>query len=220
MERELYSSYFDIPKERIRLRLWSIGTPEVEPALPLQNGRYVSSIGGNGRDYRSLVEAARLLPNIQFVLVVRPQSLSGLDVPANAKALVNLPLGEAMNVMKHSEFTVLPLSGVRVPCGHVTLVCAMHLEKTVIATRSAGISDYVFPGYNGVLCDPLSPESLASEIERLWEDHSEVARLSGNNRAFGREHCSETKMRTDLATVLAELQIPLRAQTPEASAAY
>ena len=58
MERDLYGDYFHIPKERIRLRLWSIGVPGA-PDFPLQVGRYVSAIGGNGRDYRTLIEAAR-----------------------------------------------------------------------------------------------------------------------------------------------------------------
>src|ERR1700704_3274262 len=111
MERDLYSDYFHIPKERIRLRLWSIGVPEVSPDFPLQVGRYVSVIGGNGRDYRTLIEAARKLPEIPFVLVVRPENLMGLEIPANVKPIVNMPFEEAMNIMLYSACLVLPLSG-------------------------------------------------------------------------------------------------------------
>ena len=208
MERDLYSQYFDIPKDRIRLRLWSIGVPKVSPEYPLQEGRYVSSIGGNGRDYRTLLEAALRLPDIFFVLVVRPESLIGLEVPPNVKVIVNAPFEQAMNIMQHSQFTVLPLSGSTVPCGHVTLVCAMHLARTVVATDSAGIYDYVRPGYNGLLCEPFSPESLAQAIARLWADPAEIVRLSENNHGFGIENCTEEKMRSDLAEVLAHWDIP------------
>ena len=106
MERDLYSRYFEIPKDRIQLRLWSIGVPDVAPEYPLQAGRYVSSIGGNGRDYRTLLEAALRLPDITFVLVVRPESLIGLEVPANVKVIVNAPFEQAMNIMRFSAFTV------------------------------------------------------------------------------------------------------------------
>jgi glycosyltransferase involved in cell wall biosynthesis len=209
MERDLYSSYFDIPKDRIRLRLWSIGVPEVSPNHPLQHGRYVSSIGGNGRDYRTLLAAAAKLPGIPFVLVVRPENLNGLDVAANVKVVVNAPFPEAMNILQHSVFTVLPLAGSAVPCGHVTLVCAMHLGRAAVATDSEGIYDYIRSGHNGVLCQPLSPESMAECIAKLWDDPSEVARLGENNQLFGVENCTEARMRRDLAAVLACRNIPV-----------
>lgn len=210
MECELYSRYFDIPRDYMRLRLWSIGVPEAAPEYPLQKGRYVSSIGGNGRDYGTLLEASRQLPDISFVFVVRPETLTGLDIPANVTVLVNSPFKEAMNILRHSEFTVLPLAGSAIPCGHVTLVCAMHLAKAIVATHSTGISDYLLPGYNGVLCEVSSPNSLALEISKLWTNPAEVARLGENGQRFGAENCSEARMRSDLAAVLAEWDIPLR----------
>jgi len=97
-----------------------------------------------------------------------------------------------------------------VPCGHVTLVCAMHLAKPVVATDSKGICDYVLPGHNGVLCKPFSPEDLAQAIDRLWRDPSEIARLGDNNRCFGAANCSEANMRSDLAEVLRHWEIPLQ----------
>jgi glycosyltransferase involved in cell wall biosynthesis len=209
MERELYSDYFHIPKERIRLRLWSIGVPEVSPKYPLQAGRYISAIGGNGRDYRTLIEAAGKLPEIPFVLVVRPDNLIGVEIPANVKIMVNMPFEQAMNIMLHSVCTVLPLSGSTVPCGHVTLVCAMHLGKPVVATNSKGIYDYVLPGYNGILCKPFSPEDMARTIDRLWKDPDELARIGENNRRFGAENCTEANVQSDLAQVLRHRDIPL-----------
>jgi len=209
MERGLYSNYFDIPEDRIRLRLWSIGVPEVSPDYPLQEGRYISSIGGNGRDYGTLLAACRMLPEIPFVLVVRPENLAGLDVPANVKVKVNAPFPEAMNILRYSAFTIVPLLGSKVPCGHVTLVCAMHLQKAIVATDSTGISDYVLPNYDGVLCEPSSPASLAQEIRQLWANEAEIARLGENSQKFGMENCSEAKIRSDLAAVLAEWKIPL-----------
>lgn len=207
MELHLYSQHFGIPEDRIRLRLWSIGVPAVSPKFPLQLGQYISSIGGNGRDYRTLVEASRRLPDIPFMLVVRPGSLKGLEVPANVRVIVNAPFEEAMNILRHSAFTVLPLCGSTVPCGHVTLVCAMHLAKAVVATDSVGIYDYLIPGYNGVLFAPHSPERLTEAIAKLWTDPGEVARLANNNHNFGAENCTEERMRLDLAEVLASWDI-------------
>jgi glycosyltransferase involved in cell wall biosynthesis len=126
--------------------------------------------------------------------------------------IVNAPFEEAMNILQHSEFTVLPLPTSTTPCGHVTLVCAMHLGKAVVATASAGIADYVFHGRNGLTCDPSSPQGLADAIDRLWADPAETALLGENNRRFGAEHCSEARSRNDLASVLAEWHIGLSSE--------
>lgn len=212
LERDLYSKFFRIPKERIRLRLWSIGVPDVSPDVPLQPGRYVSAVGGNGRDYRTLIEAARQLPDVPFVVVVRPDNLAGLVLPPNVKPIVNMPFEQAMNIMRYSACTVLPLSGSTVPCGHVTLVCAMHLGKPVVATDSGGISDYLLPGYNGLVCKPFSPEELAQTIDALWRAPDEIKRLGDNNRAFGAAHCTDANVRSDFADVLRRRQIPLHVE--------
>jgi glycosyltransferase involved in cell wall biosynthesis len=212
MERSLYSRYFHIPEDRFCVRLWSIDVPKVSPGHPLVEGRYVSSIGGNGRDYRTLLEACRILPHIGFVLVVRPENLMGLNVPPNVRVIVNAPFEEAMNILQYSAFTVLPLPTSNTPCGHVTLVCAMHLGKTVVATASAGIADYVFHGRNGLTCNPSSPQNMADAIHQLWVNPAETAVLSEDNRRFGAEHCSEARARNDLASVLAERDIGLSAE--------
>jgi glycosyltransferase involved in cell wall biosynthesis len=218
MEKSLYSNYFDIPEERIRARLWSIGIPTVHPDTPLQEGQYVSSIGGNGRDYKTLLAASQILSEISFVLVVRPEYLEALKVPPNVRVLVNAKFEEAMNVLRHSRFMVLPFANSTVPCGHVTLVCAMHLGRTVVATDSAGISDYVFPGFNGVVCEPCSPQSMAQAIDRLWKIPFEAARLAENNRRFGADNCSESCVRSDMASVLADWDIPLQSRATKGEA--
>jgi glycosyltransferase involved in cell wall biosynthesis len=218
MERSLYSEYFSIPLDRLRLRLWTIGVPEVSPAYPLHEGKYVSAIGVNGRDYKTLLEACLKVPHIRFVLVVRRGSLTGLTVPANVTVVVNVPLEHAMNILAYSAFTVLPLSGNSVPCGHVTLVCAMHLAKAVVATHSEGIADYLRPGYNGVTCEAQSAESLATKISELWEDPEEADRLGANSKRFGEENCSEARMEADMIAALSNWNIPLKEEMIPAEA--
>jgi glycosyltransferase involved in cell wall biosynthesis len=84
----------------------------------------------------------------------------------------------------------------------VTLVCAMHLGKAIIATDSDGISDYVKAGYNGLLCKACSPDDLAAAIAKLWGDPELTAQLAASNQAFGGVHCSEKTARADLAELM------------------
>jgi glycosyltransferase involved in cell wall biosynthesis len=202
MERALYSSYFRVPISRFKIRLWSIDKPNLWPPHSQQPLPYISALGGNGRDYKTLFDAAALLPRIPLVVVARPESLKGLSVPRNVKVLCNIPLDEAMNVLKFSAFTVLSLKTSTVPCGHVTLVCAMHLGNAIVATDSEGISDYITSGYNGILYKANSQEALALAIERLWNDPGMTARLAARNEEFGAVHCTEKNARADLAELM------------------
>ena len=133
----------------------------------MEQGDYVCAIGGNARDYGTLIEAARLMPHIRFVCVIRPNSLRGLDIPTNVAVHTNLPFGQAMNILAHSRFMALPLLHSQVPCGHVTMVAAMHLGKAFVITDSEGVRDYVQDGYNAIAVPPGSAGALVDATERL-----------------------------------------------------
>jgi glycosyltransferase involved in cell wall biosynthesis len=191
-ERELYAKTFRLPVERLDFIPWAVSPPTVEsPNVPLEPGRYACAIGGNARDYATLLSAAARLPRVHFVLVVRPESLRGLTVPANVTVHVNLPMGKAMNVLAFADFMVLPLLHSEVPCGHVTLVAAMHLGKAFVITKSVGIEDYVHAENNALQVEAGSATELAAAIERLWNDSALCARLGENGRHFATRYCTE-----------------------------
>ncbi len=195
VERDLYAKTFGLPPERFDVVLWGVEPPRVEgPDTPLEEGPYVCAVGGNARDYRTLIEAARWLPDVRFVLVVRPDSLRGLDLPANVAVHTNIPFGKTMNVLAHSRFMALPLIGSEVPCGHVTLVAAMHLGKAFVITDSSGVHDYVRDGDNALTVAAGSVEGLAVAIRRLWNEPMLCVRLGDNGRQFAARECTEERI--------------------------
>jgi glycosyltransferase involved in cell wall biosynthesis len=212
MERVLYSEYFGIPAERIEVLLWSVKIPEVSADSPVLDEPYVSAVGGNARDYGTLLGAAKILRAIPMVWVVRPENIAGLELPPHVHVLTNIPYNRAMNVMAHSRLTVVPLRDSQVPCGHVTLVSGMLLKKPLVATNSAGIADYVTDGWNGLLCQPLNAADLAAKIHTLWEDPEAARTLSVNGFRFANEHCSEQTIRDDLATLLFRYDLGLTSE--------
>jgi len=193
-ERDLYSEIFSIPRERFDVLLWPVRSPEpANPEVPYISGEYVCAIGGNARDYATLLECARLLPQRTFVLVVRPESLEGLDVPPNVRAHVNLPLGVTMNVLLHSQLMVLPLTSTEVPCGHVTLVAAMYLSRAIVSTASEGVRDYVRDGDNALLIPDRDPSAMAKAVETLMVDRSMRDRMGRAGRSFVEKCCTEDR---------------------------
>ena len=159
----------------------------------LQRGEYACAIGGNARDYNTLVEAARRLPNLRFVFVVRPEFLRGLYLPPNVVTYVNLSYPATMNILKYSQFMVLPLLNSNVPCGHVTLVAAMHLAKAFIVTRPPGVHDYVTEGVNALTVAASSVDDFVTAIKRLCEDPMLRDRLGENGLKFVTHECTEER---------------------------
>jgi glycosyltransferase involved in cell wall biosynthesis len=205
MEKMLYSDYFSIAEHKIDVELWGGGQPVVASAEnPIISGDYICAIGGNSRDYATLMMAMAQLPDIPLVAVMRPSNVEGLTVPPNVIVKLNAPLEETNNILKFGKFMVLPLNGKSIPCGHVTLVIAMHLGKAIIVTDSTGVADYVRDGENAILCKANSVSDLAVKIRRLWEDSPLCEKLGTNGRLFATTHCSEEGIKSRLRVVLHE----------------
>lgn len=122
VERRLYHEAFDIPYDKMDFIFWGVNAPAPDPRdVPLEIPGYICALGENARDYRTLIEAMRQLPDIRAVIVVRPFNIAGITLPSNVEVRTNIPLGHAMNILAFSRFMVLPLAGSEIPCGHVTL---------------------------------------------------------------------------------------------------
>jgi len=203
MEIRLYRDYFGIPEERLKLGLWGVNMPDFEPKDALEPGDYLCAVGGNARDYETLLAAGLLAPEIPMVWVVRPENVAGMNLPAHIRVVTNVPHPEAMNYLVHSRAMVLPLKSAETPCGHVTLVSAMYLRKAILATDSAGISDYVEEGVTGMLCRPGDAEDLARCMRAMWRDREMLDRMGENGLRFAEAYCSEGNVRREMIDYLA-----------------
>jgi glycosyltransferase involved in cell wall biosynthesis len=209
IEKQVYSKSFCIPIDRFDFVHWGVRPPRVEPPdRPVEPGDYVSAIGGNARDYRTLIEVARTLPEMRFVLVARPENIQGLAIPANVSVLTNTSFSKAMNILLYSRFMVLPLLPGDIPCGHVTLVAAMHLGKAMVVTNSSGVTDYVHNGDNAIAVDAGSPRMLADAIQLLWQDRDLCRRLGENGRSFAAVECTEARIAKHFRDILAKNRAP------------
>ncbi len=203
MERQLYARHFDLDPTRIDMIHWAARPPTLDAgAAPLILGDYVCALGSQGRDYATLIAAMRILPAIKLVIVATAESLAGLAIPGNVEVLIGIPLAQAMNVLQHSRFSVVPLRGTEVPCGHVTLVSAMHCAKATIVSASSGVSDYVAHEVTGLAVPVADVPALAGAIGRLWADQAAARSLGAAAQAFAAAHCGEDTVVTYLENYL------------------
>lgn len=206
-EKQMYHDFFRIPEDRIEFIHWGVRPPSCGDGLPVVPGDYVCSIGGNARDYATLLKAASQLPEVPFVWVVRPHNIAGMTLPSNVRVMVNVPFPAALNVLAHSRFMALPLANTQVPCGHVTLVNCMFFGKAMVITRSSGVADYVKDGDNATLCNAGDAEELAARIGEMWNDPAMSRRLGDAGLKFAHAHCREENVLGHFKRIMAELGI-------------
>lgn len=192
LERELYAGHFDLPPDRFDMLHWGARPPAMAAESgPSERGNYICALGSQGRDYATLMHAMKRLPKLRLVVVATPDSLSDIVIPSNVTVRTDIPLEQAMNILAHSRFMVLPLKGGRTPCGHVTVVSAMHLGKAIIATHSAGLADYVEPRVNALTCQPNDHAAWAGAIQSLHDDPNLSMQFGLAGQRFASRYCTE-----------------------------
>lgn len=188
-EIRIYSGLLGLPAERFRFLPWSIGAPEVSAtATPPFAGRYLSAIGGEGRDYRTLAEAAALLPDVPVAIVARPHSIEGLSFPPNVRVFTNLPSPETWAIAQHSAAMLVPLRSARTANGHVSIISAQRLGIPLVVTRSAGVADYV-DDETALLAEAGNAGDLAAAMRRVLDAPDETARRAARAREKADHDC-------------------------------
>jgi hypothetical protein len=175
-ERSLYAEHFGLDPDRIVPVIWTQEAPPVqaEPGLP-KGQPYVCAIGGEGRDFATLLEAARRIgPALRVVVIARPHSLLGLKVPDHVEVLTNIPLARVWRIAADSAGVLVPLMSEDTCCGHITLVGAKQLGLPIATTFAHSTREYVERRDSILECAPGDPAIYARLIERLVDERERL----------------------------------------------
>lgn len=176
-----YSQRFNLPKNKFKFILFH--TNVIEPMLIQSPKNYILSAGRTGRDFQTLIEAAKTLP-MQCVVIADQESVQGIDIPENVDLLTDIPRDHYIKILKECYFVVVPLHNLIKSTGQVVILEAMALGKPVIATDVVGTRDYIDPGVTGFLVPPYDPKALQKTIDRLVNDDFLHKKLSRNAMEF------------------------------------
>lgn len=163
--------------QRIFPHTWKVNPDKVHVALfgytfhdsdiheaRIRTGDYIFAGGNSQRDYDTLVEVARQMPDQQFIFATR--TLQGRrDIPANVIA-EPVPHKQYLRLMEQSRLVVTAIRrGLLRAVGQQTYLNAMRLGKLSIVNERdvLGLQDYIVHGQTGLLVDG-SPESYAAAI--------------------------------------------------------
>lgn len=190
-ERDLYASFFGLALDRFDVMRWCMDRPNAITLATDLPAKYICAVGGEGRDYKSLLSASRLLPEIPIVIVARPSSLMGLEVPHHVHVFIDLKNEEFWGVVKNSSFLVLPLKDASTNCGHISIVGSQLFGKPIVSTYSSGTSEYLQHGHNALMGTTGDSQQLGMNIKKMWEDQFLYEKLQINIANDGFKHSTE-----------------------------
>jgi len=138
--------------------------------------------GTNGRDWKTLIQIARLLPHVKFVIAGPAENTLGNNVPSNIKYYHNIPFLDFQHLIEESSVLALPLD-TEAPAGLIVLFTAGLMSKAVVTTNNITMREYIQPGVNGLLVEMGNYENFAKQIDSLLSNKDK-------QREFGEKLCS------------------------------
>ncbi len=187
-EARIYAEYFDIPLDRFRVVRWTQDPPFVaETGQRPFKGPYLCAIGAEGRDYGTLLNAARA-SGLPLAIIARPHSLVGLDLPENVRSFSNLPFEVTWEIASTSVGVIVPLFDLTTRCGVLTIVSAAQLGLPAVTNRTHTLAEYLDGHVAGPVYVPGEVDDCARAMRDVFDNalsyRQEARSYVDGNRAF------------------------------------
>jgi glycosyltransferase involved in cell wall biosynthesis len=121
----------------------------------------------------------------------------------NVERVDHIPFTLLRSLYGGCSFVVVPMRNVDYPAGMTTIMEAMAMGKTVIATYSRGIHEFIEDSVTGFWTEPGDPIALREKMLLLWNN----PRLA---RQMGERARESVKRRVDMTRFVDELESILR----------
>lgn len=180
---------------------------------PIFSGRkkYILSAGrDNGRDYKTVIDVARQMPDAEFHLVLAKRNLVGItNIPENVKLFFNLSKKEMRDKYAEAALQLLITHadgfGDGADCsGQTVLLDSFASGLPVIASRKGYIEDYAIDGEHLLLVDFYDVSVIIEAIATILKE-GESERLGRNARTLVEKEFSTKRMGERLSEAFKEV---------------
>jgi glycosyltransferase involved in cell wall biosynthesis len=201
-EIEIYSDWLGFSKDRFIFAPYQAPKIERKHAEDTKNP-FIASLGSAHRDYERLCNSVRKL-GIRTKIASGKSALDGVDIPECVETPFGISREECFEIAQKARLSVIPLKPKKniTAAGQITIVEAMQMGCTIIATRIYGVDDYIEHGKTGWLIDPDSTEQLTEAIELLWNDEELRCQLGKNAKKHANLHFSDEAAGANLKNIL------------------
>lgn len=213
-EREGFRKKYKVSSEKVVCNPAPVNIDQyVSQGKPKSAKPTVFTSGVSDRDNRTVIEAAKILPDVTFIIdptspSVPPGDLSWIEnVPENLQIKLNLSHEEYIKEVEDSWFGILAIKkGVTQLSAGCTLVTSFGSMRKTIVAATEGLREYILDEETGFLVKPECPEKLAEKIRYLI-DNPEKCRLMGlNARKFMEDNFSSEACVRRFKAMAAELR--------------
>lgn len=148
--------------------------------------------GRNGRDWKFMIEVAKVMPHVLFHLVMPKETYDEYqhELPSNVVAKYNLSMNDFMKEMCSSEIVALPLD-TEAPAGLIVLFQSAANMKYIITTDTMTTREYLSDGRGCLLPNDVEVWKKAIN-EKLGNVQSNII-ASKKLLNFLESECSERK---------------------------
>jgi glycosyltransferase involved in cell wall biosynthesis len=165
------------------------------PQAPRGYDFQVCSAGLEWRDYPTLIEVAKQMPNVHFhIAAASPWSkhtneTEKADLPSNVTVKKH-GYESLRELYRCSHICVAPLYENDFQAGITTILEAMACGLPVVVSKTTGQTDAIIDGENGVYVIPGDSKAIKAQIESLLADENRRATLGKNARIWIDEHAT------------------------------
>lgn len=161
--------------------------------------------GRNGRDWKFMIEVAKLMPHVLFHLVMPKETYDEYqhELPSNVVAKYNLSMNDFMKEMCSSEIVALPLD-TEAPAGLIVLFQSAANMKYIITTDTMTTREYLSDGRGCLLPNDVEVWKKAIN-EKLGNVKSNII-ASEKLLNFLESECSERKFVESVETMINKLE--------------
>lgn len=176
-EKDELSRRFAIAPEKIAVGWFGVDENFWQPPAGVRPRSGVLAVGNDGRrDYATLLESARMLPQISFTVITRISAPN--DLPANVQWRRGdwqeqaVSDEELRRLYRNAACVVVPLKESLQPSGQSVAMQAMMCGAPVVHTKTSGWwgDNVIFDGKEVLLVPPSDPSALAEAIVSATSD--------------------------------------------------
>lgn len=128
-----------------------------------------------GRDFDSLTQAARHLPEVSFTVVTQPGRIR--NPPPNMETLAPVSMDEHRQILRTAELVVVPTHNLAYPTGQSVLLEAMACGRPTAVTATGAMQDYIRDGDANLALPLADSEGIAEVISRSLADPTGLMQL-------------------------------------------
>ncbi|BCT77073.1 hypothetical protein SCMU_29150 [Sinomonas cyclohexanicum] len=154
-----------------------------------------------GRDFDSLVGAARLLPDVQFDIFTQPGRIPG-SVPTNITLHAPVGIVEHRDNLRAADLVVVPTHDLAYPTGQSVLLEASGCGKCVAVTSTNAMEQYFTDGVTALAMPLHDPQGIAEVVANAISSPGLRAEIGTNARSAVEQHYNFSRMWTEIGALI------------------